>query len=211
MDRADWDHRYDSATLVWGAGPNALVAELLTPLAPGRALDLASGEGRHTLWLAARGWRATGIEQSGVAVRRARELAAAHQPPLTGRATFEEADLVDWRPGPGTADLVLIAFLHLPAHERRRVLRSAWSALAPGSHLLVVGHDSRNLDEGAGGPDDPALLYTAGDLLADLGLGGAGPADQSGRATVLCAGEHERPAASGDRAIDAVLFARREG
>ena len=148
MDRADWDHRYDSATLVWGAGPNALVAELLTPLAPGRALDLASGEGRHTLWLAGRGWRATGLEQSGVAVRRARELAAAHQPPLTGRATFEEADLVDWRPGPGTADLVLIAFLHLPAHERLEYAASAdneryrLAATAP-AKLRVVHEEHR--------------------------------------------------------------------
>jgi hypothetical protein len=33
----------------------------------------------------------------------------------------------------------------------------------------VVGHDSHNLTDGTGGPQDPAVLFTAGDIAADLG------------------------------------------
>jgi hypothetical protein len=34
--------------------------------------------------------------------------------------------------------------------------------------LLVVAHDATNLAEGTGGPSDPAVLYTAEEVLGDL-------------------------------------------
>jgi len=40
------------------------------------------------------------------------------------------------------------------------VQERAASALAPGATLLVVGHDSTNLTEGIGGPQDPAVLFS---------------------------------------------------
>ncbi|MEU6239436.1 hypothetical protein ABZ885_41565, partial [Kitasatospora sp. NPDC047058] len=42
------------------------------------------------------------------------------------------------------------------------------AALAPGGTLLVVGHDATNLTEGVGGPQDPRVLFTPDDVLADL-------------------------------------------
>ena len=55
VDATDWDAKYAASPRLWSHGPNALVERLLTPFVPGRALDLACGEGRHALWLAARG------------------------------------------------------------------------------------------------------------------------------------------------------------
>ena len=40
--------------------------------------------------------------------------------------------------------------------------------LRPGGTLLLVAHDSTNLAEGTGGPQDPSVLMTAEDVLADL-------------------------------------------
>ena len=37
----------------------------LADLAPGRALDLACGAGRHTLWLRERGWNVTAVDRDG--------------------------------------------------------------------------------------------------------------------------------------------------
>src|SRR3954449_6986342 len=54
VDADGWDQRYAAADLVWSAGPNRFVAEELADRPPGRVLDLASGEGRNALWLAAR-------------------------------------------------------------------------------------------------------------------------------------------------------------
>src|SRR5256885_9972264 len=61
VDADGWDQRYAGAELVWSAGPNRFVAEELADRPPGRVLDLASGEGRNALWLAARGWQATAV------------------------------------------------------------------------------------------------------------------------------------------------------
>ena len=75
MDAAGWDARYAGSDLVWGNGPNRFVERELADLPPGRALDIACGEGRNAIWLAHRGWRATGVDFSSVAVERARRLA----------------------------------------------------------------------------------------------------------------------------------------
>jgi hypothetical protein len=47
-------------------------------------------------------------------------------------------------------------------------MRAAAEAVAPGGTLLVVGHDLANLTSGYGGPQDPAVLYTPGDIVADI-------------------------------------------
>ncbi|MHB1924366.1 MAG: class I SAM-dependent methyltransferase [Acidimicrobiales bacterium] len=165
MDPSAWDERYRSQDLVWGAKPNRFLAEEAAALPTGRALDLACGEGRNALWLAERGWQVTGVDFSRVAVDRARSLAAERG--VT--ADFFEADVVDWEP-PGQAfDLVIVFYLHLPPAQRHLVLSHARAALAPGALLLVVGHDSTNLTDGYGGPQDPEVLYGPEDLMPDLG------------------------------------------
>ena len=66
-----WDERCASSGLVWSAEPNALAASLLRNLAPGRALDVAAGEGRMALWLSGMGWRVTALHFSAGAWLRA--------------------------------------------------------------------------------------------------------------------------------------------
>jgi hypothetical protein len=62
----------------------------------------------------------------------------------------------------------VLAYLQLPEPERRTAVRVAFGALAVGGTLVVVAHDSTNLTEGTGGPQDPAVLYTAEEVLGDL-------------------------------------------
>ena len=58
--------------------PSAFVRVELAPLLdrPGRALDLAGGAGRHSIWLAERGWDVAMVDTSEVAIDIARERAA---------------------------------------------------------------------------------------------------------------------------------------
>ena len=72
MDAKDWDERYAAADLVWSAEPNRFVAELISPLTPGTAVDIAAGEGRNAIWLAQQGWTVTATDYSSVAVERMR-------------------------------------------------------------------------------------------------------------------------------------------
>ena len=199
MDSASWDRRYEGRDLVWTAEPNRfLVAETET-LAPGRAIDLACGEGRNAVWLAEHGWQAVGADFSEVGLQKARELANARGVSVEWVA----ADLLEYRPEPRAFDLVLVFYLQVPAGERQPILRAAADAVAPAGTFLLVAHDSTNLQHGHGGPPNPAVLYTADDVVDDLD--GAGL--QIERAE--CVG---RPVQTpdGERvALDALVRARR--
>ena len=199
MDSASWDRRYQGSELVWTAEPNRfLVAETET-LTPGHAIDLACGEGRNAVWLAEHGWQAVGVDFSEVGLQKARELAS-------GRGENVEwvaADLLDYRPDPQAFDLVLVFYLQVPAADRRPILHAAAEAVAPGGTFLLVAHDSSNLPHGHGGPQDPARLYTADDVVTDI----EGSGLRIERAEPV-----ERPVQTtdGERiALDALLRARR--
>jgi SAM-dependent methyltransferase len=164
MDQTAWDERYAGPELVWGAGPNRFVTEELAALEPGRALDLGTGEGRNAIWLAARGWQVTGVDFSAVGLARAAELARQRGVDVG----WVKADLLSYQPSPAGYDLVLIAYIQLPADELARLVRTAATALAPGGTLLAVGHDRDNLDRGYGGPQYPQVLWTAASVAAAL-------------------------------------------
>lgn len=162
MDAAAWDARYADAPQ-WSATPNDLVAAELDGLSPGTAVDLGAGEGRHAVWLAEQGWTVTAVDFATAGLARGRRAAEERGV----QVAWEVADVVTWRPNQ-PVDLVLIAYLHLVAPERRRVHRAAVESLAPGGTLLLVGHDASNIAEGVGGPQDASVLCTAEDVLADV-------------------------------------------
>ena len=153
MQAEDWDRRYAERDQ-WSAGPNRLVAELLTGVPPGVAVDLAAGEGRHALWLAAAGWRVTAVDFSSVGLRRGRTR------PGADLVEWVPADVRVWQADPGSLDLVLVAYLHLPAAEMAALLTRAVGWLRPGGGMLVLGHDLANLSAGIGGPQEPEILLS---------------------------------------------------
>ena len=161
MDARAWDERYGASELVWSREPNRFVAQECADLPPGTAVDLAAGEGRNAIWLASRGWRAWAVDFSQVALDKGRELAGDLD------VTWVCADATTWQP-PEPVDLVVVAYLQLPVAERWAAVRGAASMLRPGGTLVLVAHDSTNLTEGTGGPQDPAVLMTAEDVLDDL-------------------------------------------
>ncbi len=164
MDHRDWDDRHRSEDRFSDREPNRFVVATVKPLAPGTAADLAAGQGRNSVWLAGRGWEVTAVDFSGVAL----EKAAARAAEAGVGLTVEQADLLAWEPS-RTYDLVMAVYLQLPAPDRHRVWRTAAAAVAPDGHLLLVGHDSRNLEEGYGGPSHPAVLYTASEAAGVVG------------------------------------------
>jgi SAM-dependent methyltransferase len=156
----EWDRRYQDGQQ-WSAGPNQLVAELLTGLGPGRAVDLAAGEGRHALWLADRGWDVTAVDFSAAG------LARGQARPDGGRVRWVTADVLEWDAPPESLDLVLVAYLHLPEEQMTALLDRAVGWLRPGGRLLVLGHDVENIGAGVGGPQEPAVLHSV-DRLAPV-------------------------------------------
>lgn len=198
MGSEEWDRRYAGTELIWSAEPNRFAEAELRDLPPGRALDLGAGEGRNAVWLAGRGWHVTAVDFSAVGLDKGRRLAASRGVSVD----WVHADVQSYQPEAGAFQLVLIAYLQMPAAELTEVLHGAVRALAPGGTLLVVGHDVDNLTRGAGGPQDPAVLYTTELITESLdGL------------TVLRADQVRRPLLTSDsnkQAIDTLVRAVRD-
>ena len=190
MRAEDWDERY-AEKQQWSSEPNRLIADLLADRPPGDAVDLAAGEGRHALWLAARGWRTTAVDFSGVGLDRGRAQ------PGSEAVTWVVADVRTWTAPVASLDLVLIAYLHLPQDETLPLFTRAVDWLRPGGRLLVLGHDVENLTAGVGGPPDPEILHSVERLAPVAALLEVDRLEQVRR---------ETPAGT---ALDTLLWARR--
>ncbi len=195
--RVDWNARYAGSELLWTAEPNRRFASEVEGLEPGRALELACGEGRNAVWLAEQGWRTTGVDFSDVALSKAAQLAASRGVEVEWVA----ADVLEYEPERRAFDLVAVLYLQLPHDELVRALGAATEALAPGGTILVLGHDTTNLTEGHGGPRDASVLFTPEDVVAELGDLTVERAEKVRRAVPLDDGEAT--------AVDAFVRARR--
>ena len=198
MKREEWNRKYSGSEFLWGVEPNRFLVAEVESLTPGRALDLACGEGRNAVWLAERGWRVTAVDYSKVALAKAERLARTRGVDVEWVA----ADVLDYRPS-GEFELVAVLYLQVPAAERRIVLERASDALAPGGVLLVVGHDLTNLTEGHGGPTSAAVLFTPDDVVGELPGLRVERAERVRRRVTVDDGEAE--------AIDALVRARKRG
>ncbi len=172
------------------ADPDPTVVGATQGFLPGTVLDLACGRGRHSLWLAEQGWQVTAVDFSRTALDQLRQEAGRRGLDID----VQLGDARAWTPPVAGYDLVLLSFVHLPD-----VMVRATSWLAPGGHLVLVGHSTRNLIEGVGGPQDLRLLHQFVDLAARA---------TGARVRVLRAGEVERHTPEGT-AIDAVLIAQK--
>lgn len=72
----NWDEHYAQAANL-DFTPVPLLVEVAEMLAPGRALDIASGPGRNALYLAGLSWNVVAVDASGTAIEILRERAAA--------------------------------------------------------------------------------------------------------------------------------------
>ena len=191
-----WDARYAAAAAsddtVWSLEPNAWVAATVGELPVGTAVDLGAGEGRNALWLASLGWRVTAVDFSSVGLKTGRGRAES----LGLDVTWVTADATTWL-APEPVDLVVMAYLQLPVEALAAAVARATESLAPGGTLALISHDRDNLTRGVGGPQEPTLLTTVGELTAAA----------SGLTIERCE-LFERVTAAGT-AIDTVLVARR--
>ncbi|MET8308468.1 bifunctional NAD(P)/FAD-dependent oxidoreductase/class I SAM-dependent methyltransferase [Micromonospora sp. NPDC005173] len=161
-----WEERYRSKPAVWSGRPNPQLVTEAADLAPGRALDVGSGEGADAVWLAERGWRVTAADISTTALGRAAEHADAAG--VGDRIEFTHVDLRDKPPAEEAYDLVSAQFMHLPPPQRRELFARLAAAVAPGGILLIVGHHPSDLWTSAHRMHMPDMMYTAEDVAVSL-------------------------------------------
>lgn len=129
-DRIKWNRRFDSEPSYLGITASPFLRReigRITALAPGkRALDVACGEGRNSIFLAQHGFAATGLDISDSGIGKAEHLA--HNLGLSIR--FQRVDLDDYHI-PEQYDLILNFNFLL-----RNLIPQEVNALAPGGLLL---------------------------------------------------------------------------
>ncbi len=105
-DRRHWDKLYNIKAYVYGKEPARFLKEnslFLQSLRNGRALDIAMGEGRNSVFLALKGFTVDGVDISEVALRKAKRLAREHRVAVTTII----ADLANYKIKPESYQLIL--------------------------------------------------------------------------------------------------------
>jgi SAM-dependent methyltransferase len=149
MESEDWNRRYAAKEFIWTVKANRFLVAEAASLLPGRALDLAAGEGRNAIWLAEQGWTVRAVDFSDVAIEKGKRLAAARK--VADNVDFQIADLRGYESEVHHFDLVTLMYLQIPRVEREPIFMRAARAVAPGGTFILVAHDSANLMHGYGG------------------------------------------------------------
>ena len=164
-DREKWDKRYRDGAYAARTHPSALLEEwmpkLVTDTAVPRAIDLACGLGRNSLYLARQGWRVIAVDISTVALESLAAQASAEELPID----CVQMDLENGQPWPkligagSLSDLaIMMRYTNLPLIERLRDL------LKPGGYLLAEAH--RITDADVAGPRGKRFRVAPGQLRA---------------------------------------------
>ena len=152
--RPRWNERYANRELVWSAEPNLLFSKQIQSLQPGRALDVACGEGRNAIWLAEQGWDVTAVDFSETGIAKGKQIAEKRGVHLN----WIVEDVSVWQLPENEFDLVAILYLHTDSKERQRWLSNAIRSVKDNGTFIYIAHDPANIAVGVGGPQDPDQL-----------------------------------------------------
>ncbi|HEY5974739.1 MAG TPA: class I SAM-dependent methyltransferase [Geobacteraceae bacterium] len=154
-DRLKWNDRYREQELLHGEAPSRFLAAQLPRImdltAGRRALDLACGEGRNSLFLARHGFAVTGVDIAEVALAKARNRAAREGLVIDLVAADLERYVFS-----SPYDLIINCNFLL-----RELFPTAVTALGPGGLLLV---DTLFNAPGARSTHNPAYLAQPAEL-----------------------------------------------
>jgi SAM-dependent methyltransferase len=159
-----WDTIYASRGEDPSRDPNPQLVAEAADLTPGRALEIGCAEGADAAWLAARGWRVTAVDISGVALNRARNAT----PEFAGRIEWLCADLLQWVPPVAAYDLVTSHFVHFLPPDRDVAIGRLAGAVRQHGTLLIVAHDPSDLQTTVKRWPVPDAYATAQQLAAML-------------------------------------------
>ena len=155
---ASWDERYRQKPAP--AERSGFLVELghLLP-ARGRALDLACGGGRNSVFLAEHGLRAVGIDRSWHVLQQGRELAARRHVSVS----WIQADLEKFLLPPAAFDVILCFYYRDPC-----LYAPICASLRPGGLLFYETYTREQLQLSEG-PRNPAHLLEPAELLKAFG------------------------------------------
>jgi 2-polyprenyl-3-methyl-5-hydroxy-6-metoxy-1,4-benzoquinol methylase len=161
-----WNDRFSAPDYIFGTAPNAFLAANARRLERGqRALCVADGEGRNSVWLAEQGLEVTAFDFSPVAVAKARKLAASRGVSVR----YEVAGVYEWSWPAAAFDLVAAIFVQFADPPMRAFMFERMTrALKPGGLVLVEGYTPKQRQYATGGPKQLDQLYTEEQLRREF-------------------------------------------
>lgn len=159
-----WDERYGRPEYVYGTEPNDFLRAEAGRIPRGRVLCLAEGEGRNAVYLAGLGHNVTAVDLSIEGLKKAERLARERGVTIT----VEQADLTTYVPKPAAYEGIVTIFGHLPAAARKRLYGMIASSLVPGGVFIIEVYRPEQIAFGTGGPNDPTMMPTLGQLREEL-------------------------------------------
>ena len=153
-----WDERYAAPGFFFGTEPAQFLLEHKSHLTSGdKALAVADGEGRNSVYLAKLGLNVTATDFSEVALKKARGLAKSSNVEVN----YQFADLETWTWEADAFDLVVAIFIQFAGPEfRDQIFGGLQKTLRPGGTLLLHGYTPKQIEFGTGGPPFVENMYT---------------------------------------------------
>jgi len=128
VDAEHWNQYFAAEYPAFNTNPNSFLVEMVKGRRPGRALDVAMGQGRNSLWLAQQGWDVTGFDIADKAMAGANEQARK----LGVKIHTEVNTIKAFDYGEDRWDLILLSYAGAgPSADRVE------RALKPGGILIV--------------------------------------------------------------------------
>jgi SAM-dependent methyltransferase len=136
MEINGWNERYRSrerAAEDLNAEPTPLLVATASNLVPGKALDLASGTGRNSLWLAEHGWNVTAVDAASAAIEILQTRA--NERSLEINAIVADLEKEEFEIEPSHWDFIAICY-----YLQRNLFEPAKRGIVPGGLLLCIVH-----------------------------------------------------------------------
>jgi tellurite methyltransferase len=136
QDQIRWDNKYATEKYLFGREAIPFLRDHVDLLPKGPVLDLAMGEGRNGVFLAAQGYQVTGVDISEEGLKKAQALATERG--VTLKTVVADLDTYDIPPN--TFDVIICTY-----YLQRDLFPKIVSALKPGGVVVIETYTVDNL------------------------------------------------------------------
>lgn len=155
-DQKRWDERFKGKGFAFGKDPNPFLKKHIRLLPKGKALDIATGEGRNAVFLAQHGFDVDAVDISGVGLKKAQKLAGG----IGVRINTIYADLNTYQIEKEKYDLIANFYF-----LRRGLILKIKKGLKKNGRVIFETYTLEHKNIGTEGPKDPKYFLKPNELL----------------------------------------------
>ncbi len=155
-DQKRWDKRFREKEFAFGKEPSPFLKRHIALLLGGKALDIATGEGRNAIFLARHGFDVDAVDISNMGLKKVRQLAQE----ASVRIHTLHVDLDTFKIKEGEFDLITNFYF-----LRRSLIPKIKKGLKKGGKVIFETYILEHRDLAAGGPKQSKYFLKPNELL----------------------------------------------